>query len=72
MDHSTAVMVLINAMQSDKSLEDIEKEIQGLLEAVVDDLIRVCIGRHCVVVECSELHCRNPRRQDTERADFRG
>jgi hypothetical protein len=33
-DHSTAVMVLINAMQSDKSPEDIEKEIQDLLEAV--------------------------------------
>jgi hypothetical protein len=33
-DHSTAVMVLINAMQSDKSPEEIEKEIQDLLEAV--------------------------------------
>jgi hypothetical protein len=33
-DHSTAVMVLINAMQSDKSPEDIEKEIQDLLKAV--------------------------------------
>jgi hypothetical protein len=33
-DHSTAVMVLINAMQSDKSPEDIEREIHDLLEAV--------------------------------------
>jgi len=33
-DHSTAVMVLINAMQSDKPQEDIEREIQELLEAV--------------------------------------
>lgn len=34
MDHKTAVLVVINAMQSDKSPEDIDREITTLLETV--------------------------------------
>ena len=34
MDHKTAVMVLVNAMQSDQAPEDIQKEIDALLETV--------------------------------------
>ena len=52
MDHSTAVLVLINAMQSDKSPEDIEKEIQDLLEAVPPE------EREPVLKEASEQYKR--------------
>jgi uncharacterized membrane protein len=51
-DHSTAVMILINAMQSDKSREDIEKEIQDLLEAVTPE------EREPVLKEASEQYKR--------------
>ena len=34
MDHKTAVMVLVNAMQSDKTPEDIQREIDTLLETI--------------------------------------
>jgi uncharacterized membrane protein len=51
-DHSTAVMILINAMQSDKSREDIEKEIQDLLEAVPPE------EREPVLKEASEQYQR--------------
>jgi uncharacterized membrane protein len=37
MDHNTAVLVLINAMQSDKTSEDIKKEIDTLLQTVVQE-----------------------------------
>ena len=52
MDHSTAVMVLINAMQSDKSPEDIEREIHDLLEAVSPE------DREQVLREASEQYKR--------------
>ena len=52
MDHSTAVMVLINAMQSDKSPEDIEQEIQDLLEAVSPE------DREAVLKEASQQYRR--------------
>ena len=52
MDHSTAVMVLINAMQSDKSPEDIEKEIHDLLEAVSPE------DREAVLKEASQQYKR--------------
>ena len=51
-DHSTAVMVLINAMQSDKPQEDIEREIQELLEAVPPE------DREPVLKEASEQYKR--------------
>jgi hypothetical protein len=51
-DHSTAVMLLINAMQSDKSPEDIEKEIHDLLEAVSPE------DREPVLKEASEQYKR--------------
>ena len=34
MDHKTAVLVIVNAMQSDKSPEDIQREVDVLLETV--------------------------------------
>jgi hypothetical protein len=34
MDHKTAVLVIVNAMQSDKSPEDIQKEVDELLQTV--------------------------------------
>lgn len=52
MDHSTAVMVLINAMQSDKTPEDIEKEIHDLLEAIPPE------DREPVLKEASEQYKR--------------
>jgi hypothetical protein len=37
MDHTTAVLLLINAMQSDKTPEDITKELDTLLQTVSPD-----------------------------------
>ena len=34
MDHKTAVLVIVNAMQSDKNPEDIQKEVNELLQTV--------------------------------------
>jgi len=51
-DHSTAVMVLLNAMQSDKSREDIDREIRDLLEAVPPE------DREPVLKEASEQYRR--------------
>jgi hypothetical protein len=34
MDHKTAVLVILNAMQSDKNPEDIQSEIDELLKTV--------------------------------------
>jgi hypothetical protein len=34
MDHKTAVLVIVNAMQSEKSPEDIQKEVNELLQTV--------------------------------------
>ena len=37
MDHKTAVLVIVNAMQSDKSPEDIQAEVDELLQTVAPD-----------------------------------
>jgi hypothetical protein len=51
MDHETAVLVLINAMQDvDKSPEDIRKEIDVLLETVTPD------DREAVLREATEKY----------------
>ena len=53
MDHNTAVLVLINAMQDiEKSPEDIQKEIHVLLEAVTPD------DRAAVLEEAKERYAR--------------
>ena len=37
MDHKTAVMVIVNAMQSDKNPPDIQKEVDELLQTVASE-----------------------------------
>jgi hypothetical protein len=37
MDHKTAVLVIVNAMQSDKDPEDIQREVDELLQTVAPD-----------------------------------
>jgi hypothetical protein len=37
MDHKTAVLVIVNAMQSDKDPQDIKTEVDELLQAVAQD-----------------------------------
>jgi hypothetical protein len=37
MDHKTAVLVIVNAMQSDKNPEDIQSEVDELLQTVAPD-----------------------------------
>ena len=49
MDHKTAVLVLVNAMQSDKNPEDIQKEVDELLQAVAAE------ERAAVLKEATEM-----------------
>jgi hypothetical protein len=37
MDHKTAVLVIVNAMQSDKDPQDIKTEVDELLQTVAPD-----------------------------------
>ena len=37
MDHKTAVLVIVNAMQSDKDPKDIQSEVDELLQTVAED-----------------------------------
>ena len=37
MDHKTAVLVIVSAMQSDKDAQDIQREIDELLQTVDPD-----------------------------------
>lgn len=37
MDHKTAVLVIVSAMQSDKDAEDIQREVDELLQTVAPD-----------------------------------
>ena len=50
MDHKTAVMVIVNAMQSDKDAEDIRREIDELLQTVAAD------EREAVLKEATEIY----------------
>jgi uncharacterized membrane protein len=50
MDHKTAVLVIVNAMQSDKTPEDILKEVNELLQAVAEE------ERDAVLKEATETH----------------
>jgi len=52
MDHKTAVLVLINAMQSDKNPVDIESEIKTLLETVAPG------DREAVLKEARDAYAR--------------
>ena len=53
MDHKTAVLVIVNAMQSDKSPEDIQKEVDELLGTVAPG------DREAVLKEATETYKRN-------------
>lgn len=48
MDHKTAVLVIVNAMQSDKNPEDIQSEVDELLETVAPE------EREAVLKEATE------------------
>ena len=48
MDHKTAVLVVVNAMRSDKDPEDIQREVDELLQAVAPD------QRDAVINEATE------------------
>ena len=50
MDHKTAVLVIVNAMQSDKNPEDIQKEINELLQTVAP------AEREAVLKEATETY----------------
>jgi hypothetical protein len=52
MDHKTAVLVIVNAMQSDKSPEDIQREVDLLLETVNPE------EREAVLKEATETYKR--------------
>ena len=53
MDHKTAVLVIVNAMQSDKNPEDIQKEVDELLGTVAPG------DREAVLKEATETYKRN-------------
>ena len=50
MDHKTAVLVILNAMQSDKLPEDIQKEVNELLQTVAAE------DREAVLKEATETY----------------
>ena len=50
MDHKTAVLVIVNAMQSDKSPEDIRTEIDELLQTVAPE------ERGAVLKEATDIY----------------
>ena len=50
MDHKTAVMVIVNAMQSDKNPENIQKEVEELLGTVNPE------EREAVLKEATETY----------------
>lgn len=52
MDHKTAVLVIVNAMQSDKNPEDIQKEVNELLQTVAAE------EREAVLNEATETYKR--------------
>jgi hypothetical protein len=52
MDHATAVAVILNAMQSDQTPEDIRKEISTLLQTVNAE------DRDAVLTEAAEQYKR--------------
>ncbi len=52
MDHKTAVLVIVNAMQSDKNPEDIQSEVDVLLQTVHPD------EREAVLKEATETYRR--------------
>jgi len=52
MDHKTAVLVIVNAMQSDKNPEDIQSEVDELLETVAPE------EREAVLKEATETYKR--------------
>jgi hypothetical protein len=52
MDHKTAVLVIVNAMQSDKNPEDIQAEVDELLQTVNAD------EREAVLREATETYKR--------------
>ena len=52
MDHKTAVLVIVNAMQSDKNPEDIQSEIDELLQTVAPG------EREAVLKEAADIYKR--------------
>ena len=52
MDHKTAVLVIVNAMQSDKNPEDIQREVDSLLETVPPE------EREAVLKEATDTYTR--------------
>jgi predicted transcriptional regulator len=60
MDHKTAVLVIVNAMQSDKSPEDIQREIEVLLQTVAPE------ERETVLKQATETYKRVEARLPVE------